>query len=108
MQQALWDTTGEQDLFVSQWSWNSGVSTLTPSPLTIAEGALSPERTIPVRTETFDHWLAASGVEHVDLMKVDAEGAEDHVVRGMSGALQARRVHRIVCETQWDSGAHQM
>ena len=108
LEQALWDSAGKQTFFVSQWSENNGISTLTPDATVIADGGLSRDRTISVRTETFDRWLAASGVERVHLVKIDAEGAEAHVVRGMSGALHARRIDAIVCETCWDSEAHRL
>lgn len=108
VEQALWDSSGEATFFVSQWSENNGISTLTPGATNLADGGLSPNRTIRVRTETFDHWLAKNGIERVDLVKIDAEGAEAHVVRGMSGALQARRIDAVVCETEWDSEAHRL
>lgn len=81
---------------------------LTPGASNLANGGLSPDRTIRVRTETLDHWLAKDDIERVDLVKIDAEGAEAHVVRGMSGALQAGRVDAVVCETEWDSDAHRL
>ena len=109
LQQALADATSERTrLFVSQFGGNSGLSSLTPAASTIAEGGLSPERAILVRTETFDRWLATSGVGRVDLVKIDTEGSEAQVVRGMSDALQARRVGAVVCETRWNSEAHRL
>jgi FkbM family methyltransferase len=106
--QALWDKTGEHRLFVSQWKGNSGVSTLMPDASLIAQGGVSPEQTICVRTETFDRWLATTGIERVDLVKIDTERSEAEVVRGMAGALRARRVGAVVCETGWDSEAHRL
>jgi FkbM family methyltransferase len=107
LQEALSDTAGDgRRLFVSNCPGNSGLSSLTPAEESIAAGSLSADRTIPVRTDTFDRWLAAAGVERVDLVKIDTEGAEAHVVRGMSKALQEKRVGRVVCETQWGSEAH--
>ena len=94
--------------FVSQRSENSGISTLTPGTSNLADGWLSPGRTIRVRTETFDDWLAKNGIERVNLVKIDAEGAEAHIVRGMSGALHAGRIDALVCETEWDSDAHRL
>lgn len=107
-EQAVWDSDGDAAFFVSQWPENNGISTLTPSPAVIAGGGLSPERTIRVRTETFDHWLATTTLERVDLVKIDAEGAEAHVVRGMSGALRAGRIDAVVCETEWQGDAHRL
>ena len=79
---------------------------MAPSRSTIDLGWLSPAHTVSVRVDTFDRWLAASGAERVDLVKIDTEGAEALVVRGMSEALRDRRVGAVVCETRWDSDAH--
>jgi FkbM family methyltransferase len=108
MNTALSDTTGDQTFFVSQWNGNTGISTLTPGASIIDAGGLSADRTIQVRAETLDHWLAMNHIDRVDLLKIDAEGAEAHVVRGMAAALEAKRIDTIVCETQWDSEAHRL
>jgi FkbM family methyltransferase len=108
VRQALWDMNGEETFFVSQRPENNGISTLTPGASNLADGGLSPERTIRVRTQTFDSWLANNGIERVDVVKIDAEGAEAHVVRGMSCALRAGRIDTVVCETVWDSDAHRL
>jgi FkbM family methyltransferase len=109
LQQALSDNTEDgARLFISQWPQNSGLSSLTPGAESIAAGSLSATATIAVRTETFDRWLTAAGVEHVDVVKIDTEGAEGHVVRGMARALQENRVGAVVCETQWGSEAHRL
>jgi FkbM family methyltransferase len=107
-EQALWDSNGEAAFFVSQWRENNGISTLTPGASVVADGGLSPERTIRVRTETFDHWLGTNRIERVHLVKIDAEGSEAHVVRGMAGALQAGRIDAVVCETEWHGEAHRL
>jgi FkbM family methyltransferase len=108
-QEALSDTAGDRArLFVSQSLRNSGLSTLIPGACSIADGGLSPANTIAVRTGTFDSWLSTSGVQHVDLVKIDTEGSETAVVRGMAAALGRGRVGAVVCETRWDSEAHQL
>ncbi len=109
VQQALSDTSRDgARLFVSQCSGNSGLSSLVPAASTIAMGGLSPDHTIPVQTMTFDRWLEGSGVEHVDLVKIDTEGAEAEVIRGMKDALRNGRIGVVVCETQWGSDAHRL
>ena len=108
VEKALWDSNGDRTFFVSQWAGNSGISTLTPGASTIADGGLSADRTIQVRTETFDHWLATSGIDR------DRSG-EDRC-RRLRGARRAgdvrraaRRTNRCrLCETQWDSEAHRL
>jgi FkbM family methyltransferase len=105
---ALWDTPGEGQLFVSQCEGNSGLSSLVPSESAIAAGGLSAEKTVAVRTESFDRWLSAAEIDRVDLVKIDAEGAELQIVRGMVAALRKRRVRALVCETEWNSEAHRL
>jgi FkbM family methyltransferase len=108
VKQALSDTAADAArFFVSQAAGNSGLSSLMPAASMFGSGGLSPDCTIHVSTGTFDRWLAASGADHVDLVKIDTEGAEAHVVRGMEHALQSGRIGAVVCETEWGSEAHQ-
>lgn len=105
--QALSDRADDRaTLYVSQWSENSGVSTLVPDASRIAVGAVSPDHTVAVRADTFDRWFAASGLDHVDLVKIDTEGCEDRVVDGMAAALQAGQVRSVICETHGETRAH--
>jgi FkbM family methyltransferase len=106
---ALSDVPDDQArFFVSQWSRNSGISTLRPTDSTIADGGLSREHTISIRADTFDRWFAASRLDRVDLVKIDAEGSEELVLRGMSEALRSGRVRAVICETTWDGPAHRL
>jgi FkbM family methyltransferase len=94
--------------FISQDRANSGLSSLTPPAETLAVGGLSEAHTIPVRVDTFDNWFASSGLDHVDLMKIDVEGAEARVVAGMRGSLASGAISAIICETVWGSPAHEV
>jgi FkbM family methyltransferase len=93
-------------LFVSRVSTNSGLSSLTPSAAAFGRGSLSRNETVAVRVETFDRWLATSGLSRVDVVKIDVEGAEHRVVAGMAGSLASRRIGAVVCEAVWDGAAH--
>jgi FkbM family methyltransferase len=89
------------------WPEHSGFSSLdavsAPGAGHFADGS-----TVTIRTETFDEWFAreAVGVETIDLLKMDVEGFEGQVVAGMAKTLAARRIARLIVETQWDSPAH--
>ena len=51
-----------------------------------------------IETRTLDDVCAAEHVEHIDLLKVDAEGAEYLVLLGARRMLAGRRIDRIVFE----------
>jgi FkbM family methyltransferase len=83
---AVCDEEVERDFFDSGRS-NSGMGSLTGS------AGHAPSRR--VRTTTIDAWLAGAGVADVALTKIDVEGAEALVVRGMARTLAEGR-HRAV------------
>ncbi len=65
----------------------------------IARGDLSLDHAVQVPTDTFDHWWRATGSPAIDLMKIDVEGAETLVLRGMTEVLDAGRLRAVVAET---------
>jgi FkbM family methyltransferase len=91
--------------FVSCWPENDGISSLTPSPETVARGGLRADATIRVRVRRFDTWMQSAGLSRIDLMKIDVEGAEVQTLTGMAGAFETNRPKRIICETPLDSDA---
>ena len=55
-------------------------------------------RQFKVRARTLDDVLDQAGIGHVDLVKMDIEGAESRALAGLSRALSARRVRRVLLE----------
>jgi FkbM family methyltransferase len=70
---------------------NWGVSSLMASS---AEGM----PTFTVRCAPLDDLLDAAGVDGVELVKVDVEGAEDRVLSGMRQGIRRRRYARVMVE----------
>lgn len=70
---------------------NRGVSSLVAAP---AGAAAS----FPVRTAPLDDLLDGLSIDRVDLVKIDVEGAEELVVRGMARGMAAGRYRRILVE----------
>jgi len=55
-------------------------------------------RPLEVRTSTFDAWVAATQPGDISLVKIDVEGAEAHVLRGMAGTLAEQPDLQIIME----------
>jgi FkbM family methyltransferase len=97
---ALSDRSGPNaPLFLAS---DSVLSTLDPSVAPLAaEYAFSTSVDVPVAS--LDDWLAAAGPAWsetpIDVMKIDVEGTEERVLRGMTRTLARNPSIRIVCET---------
>lgn len=70
---------------------NRGVSSLVAAPAGDAPS-------FAVRTAPLDDLLDEQGIDSVDLVKIDVEGAEELVVRGMARGLADGRYRRILVE----------
>jgi FkbM family methyltransferase len=53
---------------------------------------------LEVETVAFDDLLEGSGITRLDLVKIDAEGAEVRVLGGMTEALREKRISRVLFE----------
>jgi len=87
---------------------DSALSTLDPALAPL--GGLHPFRTsVKVPVSSLDDWLAASGaawaLTPIDVMKIDVEGTEERVLRGMTRTLARHPSLKIVCETTAGSAA---
>lgn len=102
-QVALSDRADSQTLFVTPQ--HSGLSTMVSDSI-VAAGHFGGATAVAVNTIRFDEWWNTQAIDRVDLMKIDVEGFEAQVLAGMVESLRARRIARVVCETNWDSPAH--
>jgi FkbM family methyltransferase len=88
LQLALSDQTGRRILHLHP------VSGMSNSLVNQWEGA----NTVEVRTSTFDGWAREVDVGSIKLVKIDVEGAELLVLRGMCDALRALNSPHIILE----------
>jgi len=78
VQAALWDEDGEGELHLAtKTGWHS----LTPRP------GLPEVGTVAVRLVKLDHLVEELGIDRVDAIKIDVEGAEIQVLLGARGIL---------------------
>lgn len=64
-------------------------------------------RQIPVTTESFDTYADAHQIDAIDVMKIDVEGFEYKVLRGMKKTLARLRFKPvIICEVGWGPASH--
>lgn len=74
---------------------NSGLSSFVSRESSVGQ---KPERIIDVPVMTVDSFCAENGIEQIDFVKVDTEGYEMAVLRGMSAMLERRRISLVQFE----------
>ena len=99
---AVGDREGTTDFHLTSDHWCSSV--LPPSELGKRYyGAwLDVKRTIAVPIVRLDDWAAHSGIARVDLLKVDTQGYDLHVLRGAARLLDTS-IRAVNCEFQFAS-----
>ncbi len=98
----------EADLFISQTEDNSGLSSLIPTSDGLLNGVFDRGKTARVRTISIDDWRVKAGCARIDWIKIDVEGFEENVTRGMLKTLRATPVKGIICETRPQSPAYEI
>ena len=85
--------------YVSQLPSNSGVSALTPIDWAVRDEVYVDERNVLVDVVALDDYVRERGITRCDLLKIDVEGGEAAVARGMQFVLEKLRPRWIICET---------
>lgn len=85
--EALSDKIGEADFFISGVSEQSN-SLLKESVVPFANTF----STVKVKTDTLDHFVAANHLTHIDVIKLDCQGAEALILKGGEQALAITKV----------------
>jgi FkbM family methyltransferase len=90
---ALGQADGNADLFVVDGT-ETGCNSLRPP------NASQPAKTVPVKVASLDDCLEREGIDHVDFIKMDVEGAEVEVLKGATRLLDRRPRPVLMCEVQ--------
>ncbi|MEA2467124.1 MAG: hypothetical protein QOJ57_1250, partial [Thermoleophilaceae bacterium] len=94
---AVSDRVGEEELVLygeGRASWSS----LVPRSIEREDWVVRPEETVTVPTTTIDEAALSLGIERIDLLKIDVEGAEAKVLAGASGLLERGAVDAVLIE----------
>jgi FkbM family methyltransferase len=95
---ALWDVSGERlPLLLSPLHDNSGITSLL-----VHTPELRNAQAVEVETVRLDAAAEALGIAHVDLMKIDVERAEQHVLRGAERLLAGAAIDHLIVEMYSD------
>jgi len=85
--------------YVSQLPSNSGVSALTPIDWAVRDQVYSEDGNVLVDVVALDDYVRELGITRCDLLKIDVEGGEAAVTRGMQFVLEKLHPRWIICET---------
>ena len=91
---------GTSSFHVTSEAWCSSVLAPTELGRRYYPTWLDVEQVVDVPLRSLDAWAQESGVDHVDLLKVDAQGYDLEVLRGASGLLTGS-VQAVNCEFQF-------
>lgn len=61
-------------------------------------GPMSAGKKETVRVDTVDNFCSEHGITEIDLLKIDAQGADLSVIKGAEGMIRAHRVRFVLCE----------
>src|SRR5262249_46925713 len=100
---ALAESVGEAKLYLPIDPTNTGIASLDPWQGHLEAGRLRQENTVTVATEPFDRAQERLGLARLDVIKIDVEGAEERVIRGMTASLARFRPRSVVIETSLDA-----
>lgn len=89
---ALSNATGTADIAI--WGETAGTNTLSFDESSVGRA----EKVLTIKTDTLDAFLAAQGIEHVALLKIDAEGHDFLVMQGGEEALRAGKIDVVQFE----------
>jgi FkbM family methyltransferase len=94
---AVADREGEVELHEYGPGYESW-ATVAPREIETAGGILRTARHLTVGVVTVDRYCERHGIERVDVLKIDVEGAEEQVLRGASGMLSRGAIDLVMVE----------
>ncbi len=98
------DDNSTVNFYLSTDGINSSIGSLKPEEIMIEHGYLNNSNYILTETISLDKFLEDKFTMNQIMIKIDVEGAESEVLKGMEGILKIQRPQNIIIETSHDSG----
>jgi FkbM family methyltransferase len=96
---ALTERSGNLQIFVDRQ--NLGWNTLLQTKCT---PGMTP---VDIKAETFDTYAERNNIDKIDVIKIDVEGSEFRVLKGMQKTLsKLKQKPVIICEVAWGANGH--
>jgi FkbM family methyltransferase len=97
---ALSDTPGTAEFNLAQWDDASSLLPANNTGSTFDEYNATRE-VIEVKTDTIDNYCQTAGIDRIDLLKMDAQGAELNVLKGADNMLRRFPIPLIYTEVSF-------
>jgi FkbM family methyltransferase len=99
-QMAMSETEGEAEFFVAEWDDSSSLLKAAITGSTF-DAYHKTKRSISVQVTTIDSFCVKESIDQIDLLKIDAQGAELMILRGATNILSNGGIRVIYCEIQF-------
>ena len=96
------------NFYISQDKTNSGLSSLHMHEWGTEHGFFSKDDKVSVQTTNLNDYFARERIERCSFLKIDVEGGEAEVVRGMDILLKTVRPKAVILETRANGEADQL
>jgi FkbM family methyltransferase len=94
---ALAEIDGTATLHAYEISVRNALTPYSPDPM-LARAPDAPSGLVSVPTRRLDRFCEEQGIEQIDLLKIDTQGAEGRVLSGAAGLLAGKRIRLISLE----------
>ena len=95
---ALTDFVGCTSFYATRISEVSSLLPPTDRMMELSSESKYDNKKIDVAAMTLDHYCQTTGINNIDILKVDVQGSELSVFRGATGMLQKEKISLIYCE----------
>lgn len=97
---AMSDAVGSATFHLAEWPDASSLLSVNQTGSTFDQYNAT-RTSIQVKTETLDHYCDTHGLQSIDVLKMDAQGAESNILKGAKSLLQKKAIKLIYTEVNF-------